>query len=278
MSNNDINESNIFKELSGDLDFWDIKQESQKVEIVKDSIYYMKIASKWMFYFNIFLAVFVLLLFSYSYIEKDESLLNNSLLNPFCSILLWWDLSSKITWDCSSVYALYNNYSSLNDSAKNTYTKIVSDILPWVYAIENFSLSKDVKFLVEKTDNKLRPLDILSDFDKLKNSFVAWDKWQILCSNIEIDKDSNFSMSCTAYSSDWNNSIPSSDPGKKISGTSISLASSFISYIEKNSKDFEIIEKPKSFSSEIYSWVWYYTKKTDFNLKLKYFKNNINNF
>lgn len=278
MSNNDINESNIFKELSGDLDFWDIKQESEKVEVIKDSIYYMKIASRWMFYFNIFLAVVVSLIFSYSYIEKDESFLNNSLLNPFCSILLGSELSSKIPWDCSSVYALYSKYSSDNDLLKNTYTKTISDILPWVYAIENFSLSKDVKFLVEKTDNKLKPLDILSDFDKIKNSFVAWDKWQILCSNIEIDKDSNFSISCTAYSSDWNNSIPSSDPGKKISGTSISLAASFINYIEKNSKDFEIIDKPKSFSSEVYSWVWYYTKKTDFNLKLKYFKNNINNF
>ena len=31
MSNNDINESNIFKELSWDLDFWDIKEESKKL-------------------------------------------------------------------------------------------------------------------------------------------------------------------------------------------------------------------------------------------------------
>jgi hypothetical protein len=60
-------------------------------------------------------------------------------------------------------------------------------------------------------------------------------------------------MSCTAYSSDWNNSIPSSDPGKKISGTSMSLAASFINYIEKNSKSFEITDKPKSFSSDVYS-------------------------
>lgn len=278
MSNNDINESNIFKELSWDLDFGDIKQESEKVEIVKDSIYYMKIWSKGMFYLNIFLAIIVSLLFTYSYIEKSESMLNSSLLNPFCSILLGSDLNSKITWDCSSVYSLYNNYKSLNTNLKSTTAKTISDILPWLYAVENFSLSKDVKFLVEKTDDKLKPLDIMSDFDKLKNSFVAWDKWQIKCSNLEIDKDSNFSMSCSAYSSDWNNSIPSSDPGKKISGTSISLASSFINYIEKNSKNFEIIDKPKSFSSEIYSGVWYYTKKTDFNLKLKYYKNNINNF
>lgn len=278
MSNNDINESNIFKELSWDLDFGDIKQESEKVEIVKDSIYYMKITYKWMFYFNIFLFLVLVLLFSYTSIQKSESMLNSSLLNPFCSILLGGDLSSKVSWDCSSIYALYNNYLSLSENAKNTYTKTISDILPWVYAIENFSLSKDVKFLVKKTDDRLKPLDIMSDFDKLKNSFVAWDKGQIKCSNLEIDKDSNFSMSCTAYSSDWNNSIPSSEPGKKISGTSISLAASFISYIEKNGKSFEILDKPKSFSSEVYSWVWYYTKKTDFNLKLKYYKNNINNF
>jgi hypothetical protein len=57
----------------------------------------MKIASKGMFYLNIVLAIIVSLLFSYSYIEKSESMLNNSLLNPFCSILLGSDLNSKIT-------------------------------------------------------------------------------------------------------------------------------------------------------------------------------------
>jgi hypothetical protein len=45
--------------------------------------------------------------------------------------------------------------------------------LPALYSVENFSLSKDVKFLVEKTDTKLKPLEIMSDFDQLKNSFVA---------------------------------------------------------------------------------------------------------
>lgn len=278
MSNNDINESNIFKELSWDLDFWDIKQETEKIETVKDSIYYMGLARKWLFYFNIFLFVIFVLFLSYVKIQKSETMLNNSFLNPICSILLWSELSSNISGDCSSITSLYEKYRFDNENIKLNYTKTISNILPSLYAIENFSLSKDVKFLVEKTDSKLRPLEILSSFDKLKNSFVAWDKWQLICSNVEIDKDSVLSLSCTSYSSDWTDSIPSSDPGKKISGTSISLASSFISYIEKNSKDFEIVDKPKSFSRDNYTWVWYYTKKTDFNLRLKYYKNNINNF
>lgn len=278
MSNNDINESNIFKELSWELDFWDIKQESETLDVVKDSIYYMWLSRKWLFYFNIALLLILLLVFSYVKIQKSETMLSNSLLNPICSILLGSDLSSKITWDCSSVYSLYTKYNTDNETAKMTFTNSITNILPTIYALENFTLSKDVKFLLEKTDSKLRPLDILSSFDKLKNSFVAWDKWQLTCSNIEIAEDSLLSISCTAYSSDWTDSIPSSEPGKKISGTSISLATSFISYIEKNSKDFQIIDKPKIFSWDNYTGVWYYTKKTDFNLKLKYYKNNINNF
>lgn len=278
MSNNDINESNIFKELSWDLDFWDIKEESKNEEIIKDSIYYMNLSKKSLFFLNIALLFILVLTFSYVSIQKNEDMLNNSLLNPFCSVLLGWEISSKVNWDCSSVYSLYNEYSTKNETLKTSFTNTIAAILPALYSVENFTLSKDVKFIIEKTDSKIKPLDILSTFDKLKNSFVAWDKWQLTCSNLEIDSQNNFSISCTAYTSDWSDSIPSSDPGKKISWTSISLASSFISYIEKNSKEFEILDKPKTFSREDYTWVWYYTKKTDFNLKLKYYKNNTNNF
>lgn len=278
MSNNDINESNIFKELSWDLDFWDVKNEVEKKELLKDSIYYMALARKILFYINWFLLIIFILLYSYVSVQKNEDMLNNSLLNPFCSILLGDNLSSKISWDCSSVYSLYNKYHSDNLSSKKNYLNEISEILPYLYAIDNFTLSKDVKFILEKTDSKIRPLDILSSFDSLKNSFSSSDKWQLVCLNIDIDKDNNLSISCTAYTSDWSDDIPSSIPWKKISGTSISLASSFINYIEKNPTEFEIVDKPKSFSREDYTWVWYYTKKTDFNLKLKYYKNNINNF
>lgn len=278
MSENEINESNIFKELSWELDFWN-EQASKKDSLkqIKDLKYYLKLSSKILLLVNIF--IFVIILFSYSYIkiQNDSDLLEVSYLNPICPVLVWLDISSQV-WDCSSVSALSYKYNSMIDSIKSDSSKKIWEIAPLLSSIKNFTLSKDVKFLVDRTQNRLRPSDILEEFDRLKNNFSSSDKWQIKCQNVEISAPDTFSISCSAYSSDWNISIQTWDAWKKVSWTSISLAANFIDYIEKNSKNLEITDKQKSFTAENFSWNWYYTKKTDFTLNMKYNQNNINNF
>jgi hypothetical protein len=82
-------------------------------------------------------------------------------------------------------------------------------------------------------------------------------------------------MSCDAFSSSRDTLIiwPEWKPDKKlrVTGTSISLASSFINFLEINSEKFTIIDKPTEFSFDEVVWVWKYTRKTsfDFTLKLK---------
>ncbi|MDD4151651.1 MAG: hypothetical protein PHR68_03485 [Candidatus Gracilibacteria bacterium] len=278
MAENDINESNIFKELSGELDFGNIQNVDNNGNLEKkDANYYMKLSSKILMYVNIGFFTLLLILFSYIKIEQNDTLLENSYINPICYFLLGGETSSLVG-DCSSVSALSNKYNNSIKDLKTSATNKIIEISSPLFAIKNFTLSKDVKFIIDKNQTKIKPLVIFEEFDKIKNAFTSRDKGQIQCQNISMDNDFNFSINCTAYTSDWNTSIPTAEVGKKVSGTSISLAANFINYLEKNSTNFEIINKPKSFSIQNYSGNGYYTKKTDFNLTLKYRDNNINNF
>ena len=95
----------------------------------------------------------------------------------------------------------------------------------------NFTNSKPVTFLLNKTDSRLKPLDILSDFDAIKNKFEPIDKSKIQCFDMVIKDDMTLSARCEAYSSDWDSDI-STVNNQKNSGTSISVASSFIDFME----------------------------------------------
>jgi hypothetical protein len=88
-------------------------------------------------------------------------------------------------------------------------------------------------------------------------------------------------VTCDAYSQGYENNWIvgfSGEVRKKseyISWTSLSLANSFLNYIEKTSKDFTIVDKQKLFEIGSVDWsseIWLatgYTKRTTFNIKLK---------
>ncbi|MGB2110428.1 MAG: hypothetical protein ACPHY8_00360 [Patescibacteria group bacterium] len=65
---------------------------------------------------------------------------------------------------------------------------------------------------------------------------------------------------------------------EKISGTSITLATSFLHYIENNSDSFIIQDKQRTFKKEpYYSDNNIYTSETKFELKMQYIpSNNLN--
>ncbi|MFC1797711.1 hypothetical protein ACFLY2_00560 [Patescibacteria group bacterium] len=74
-------------------------------------------------------------------------------------------------------------------------------ILEKLYSVENFTKTKDVIFLADKSDNKLQVLSILEEFDNLKNAFDPVVKEKIQCDSIVIDSSKqNISMSCSAFS------------------------------------------------------------------------------
>ncbi len=67
--------------------------------------------------------------------------------------------------------------------------------------------SEKVSFIISQTKAKNNPINILSEFDALKNSFSPIDKSQIRCYDITIT-DNNLTASCSAYSTAWEPSIP----------------------------------------------------------------------
>jgi hypothetical protein len=73
--------------------------------------------------------------------------------------------------------------------------------------MKDFINSKEVVFLLDASENKKNPLDMLVRFDELKNSFLETDKLKIQCNDLEVT-DNELKAKCFAYSSAWDRTIP----------------------------------------------------------------------
>lgn len=186
--------------------------------------------------------------------------------------------------DCSSVSALNQEYAKKTQELRTLITSKVSSLFVDLYAIENFTNSKEVAFLMSSKENRIRVLDMLNDFDNLKNDFSRGDKKMILCDKISINNKFEMDVTCEAYSSSWEKSdgvgggilgSTASKTGDFSEGTSVSIAASFLNFIEKNkTSNFKILEKPKVFETQGVVWDGPYVKKTKIRFQLKY--NNLN--
>lgn len=275
---------NIFEELSWELDFGKDKPESSQSR-KKWPEDYMKIWITTLSIFNVIFVVFFALSFLYVQVQKNTDYAWKSMLDPFCFLVLW-DLQEKNTFDsCSSIASLNNSYSSKIEEIKTQLATKMESIFLDLYTIENFWFSQEVSFLMDNKVNKMKIIDILNDFDKLKNDYAAGDKKQVDCNSIKVTSDNVVSMTCDVYSSSWERAdignglwIVGDTWDRKnslVEGTSISAAASFLNFIEKNSAyNFQLIEKQKIFDSQVV-WEWPYVRKTTVDLKLKY--NNLKN-
>jgi len=75
----------------------------------------------------------------------------------------------------------------LQETKKKQFSEI-SEIIGSLYTLENFIHSKEVTFLLDKSINRLKPLEIFSEFDKLKNDFDPFEKTKIKCFNITLQE------------------------------------------------------------------------------------------
>lgn len=281
---NKVNDANIFKELSWELDFWkeEVEVPTQKV---KDKEYYLKLWVSILWIVNIVLFLFFILSFWYVKIQTNNSYYSKTFLDPFCFIILW-DLSEKNTWDyCSSISSLIVDYDTKTTKLKDDIWEKLASVVFDLYSIENFMQTKEVAFLMNNKVDRLKVLDILNDFDKLKNDFSAWDKKLVQCEDMKISDDGNVEMSCEIFSSSWDRVDPTTwwwivwDSWDRntslIEWTSISTSASFLNFIEKNPEyNFQLLDKQKTFDSQVI-WDGQYVKKTQVELKLKY--NNLKN-
>lgn len=267
-----INSENIFDEFT---DSKEIKEELEKTdkENEKDIYYYLKKLS-WVFLIlNIIFFLIIIACFGYIYIQNKEQKTEYNFLSPVCQLFL----GSKSIYPstCYWVTPTLAEFTSKLDELSKNQSQAILPLLWDTYALENFNVSKKVGFILEKWESRLRPLEILSEFDAMKDLFSSTDKSEITCYDIELANDI-LSMTCDSYSSDWNTDILSVENTALRTlngwGTSISKASSFINFYEQYSESpFTVVEKPDFYTSESFQ-SWPYTRRTTFQFSLRYAK------
>jgi hypothetical protein len=217
------------------------------------------------------------MLTAYSYIQKNEEAMDLSYFNSVCWIFLWKE-AANLYGDCGSLASVKNEYDQRIDRIKWSQAQSITELLDRVYALDNFLFTEDISFLLEKSSSKLPVTKMLQEFSQLKDAFVS-SKWvyTIECREVTLNNNWEMVLSCTSYTSDWSDSNIIWFNGQvtwwnKISGTSITVASSFINYIKNQANEFKILEATNlySFSDNIEEWKERYTKSTDFELTLKY--------
>lgn len=253
-----------------DLDFWnDIKEIDEKIS--KDIYYYIWLIWNIIWYINILAFIFIFTLAWYIYIQSSDKFYRSEILNWVC----WYLLPEEAieSWqNCSWVKSLLLNLdTSVSKIADIQFEKIYT-LLPNIYSLENFLFTKEVQFLLIESQEKVPILDMLNEFDDLLKWFYSVDKWQIECDGIQISSDNVLTTNCTVFASDWNTEImwPDWTYLNKTSGSTISLASSFLNYIQKESKSFNLVTKQKIFTKDLFDGNWFYTSSTSFKLSLKY--------
>lgn len=280
-NNNDFDNSNIFNELSQDADIENTIKELKEVE-ERGLYYYLWFYSNIIKFVNYFLFFIIVVFFIYNYVQKSDTLYQNSYLDLVCPLVLWQEVSDNLTSDwisCSSVSSFLVNYKkdNLDTLEKSQYNKIIS-LLPDVYAQKLLFKSKDISFILNKNSERLEVFAMLSDFDELIKSYDYVDKNKVKCESITIDSEGILRTTCIAFSTDWDEWILWYDPedkNSKVNWTAISVASSFLNYIEKSSTKFTLLDKQKKFSLWSVEDIGFYTASTNFTLELKYNWNNL---
>lgn len=272
--------SNIFDDFSTDSSLIeDVKKSKERMK--KDWYYYLSILWKLFQWVFIVLLISSIIIFAYIKIQESENFKNNSFLDPFCFIIKRTEVASPYTY-CSSITATKKYYEEELSTLKAKQTKWMLSNLVVIYENENFLNSKDVTFLKNESQTRLDTIKVLEEFDSLKKAFLWLEKNKIQCARWSIDANNKvFEITCNAYSQSYENNWIvwfSWDPTKKeeyVSGTSASIANSFLNYLEKNATWFSVFDRQKMFesdtildSSELWITSWF-TKRTNFTIKLK---------
>ncbi len=266
-----IDSTNIFEEFSQDEK---LKSEVKNTQKQKDkgTYYYLWIMNGILKSINIVMIFVFIVAGAYVYIQNNDEIRNIPYLDPICWLLIDTEFIPKGE-SCSSISSLNKVYWEINKSMSDKYYTKIANAIEDVYFVSNFAFSNEVLFLLDRTKNRISPLSILEKFDKLKNEFEPINKGKILCSNVKISWEGVLSIDCNAFSSRWDRNIVwlswKNQKNENVSGTSISIASSFINYIEKNSTDFVLINKQKEFSFTDVADYWWYSRKTNFKINLK---------
>ncbi|MDD3793274.1 MAG: hypothetical protein PHI37_00480 [Candidatus Gracilibacteria bacterium] len=269
-----INSSNIFDDFTNDTSLIN-EVERLKEKEKKDVYYYMSLFGAILQNIFVLLLIFAFIGYTYLYIQKNPNISNKAILDPFCFIINKSGIEIPDgTIYCSSITFTKNFYDYKMEQLRNEQSIKIFENITRLYEEGNLLKTKEISFLINKKNEKVNVLKVLEEFDKLKNDFTGIDRRKIQCEDIAINSnDSSLTASCTSYSQGYERGIIGFSGVKnaeQTSGTSISIANSFLNYIDKNSKNFIIEDRQKIFNNTIISGEKNgYTNKTEFELKLK---------
>gem|GEM_PF-1519973 len=171
---------------------------------------------------------------------------------------------------CSSLSGLQKTYVDKTETLRKQLIDEMSTYFSEDYKLKNFGASSEIHFLTNNKISRLRVLNILNEFDRLKNEFTGKEKLKVHCVDIRITEDSVMHLKCNFVGSPWIPGIigPKADANDRISGSTISYAMSFLNFIEKNpASRFQVIEYPITLTTDDTDRG---EKETDIEFKLKY--------
>lgn len=267
-----LDNQNIFEDFAAD-DSLGKEVEHHEENIKKDTYYYLRVFSSIMKVLNAFLFLVVGILVIYIFIQNNTTERRYSFLEPICSAFLGQS-ANEVNGCYSLGYYLQKTKTELEEN-KVSQTRQIASLLGDIYLVDNFIYSEVVNFLIHQSKNRLKPTKILSEFDALKNRYEPVDKAKITCRDIVVREGFILDMSCEAFSSDWDTQVLEVQGGilseVASGGTSISIASSFIEFLESDpNSNFTVLNKQKVFFSSSITGKGIYTKKTPFTLSLRY--------
>jgi hypothetical protein len=89
-------------------------------------------------------------------------------------------------------------YNTQLNNLKTQQTSSIIPILINLYKTENIFNSKEVVFLTDKKEKRLKPRLILNEFKDIKNNF-SYDDKSIVCDNIVINSENMLTADCDAF-------------------------------------------------------------------------------
>jgi len=266
-------DGNILQELTWwTIDFWKEKNSPPKK---KKKLEYIQTIISSLFFIQLILLIGIIVASGYIYIQKQDTYVNIDFLSPICLLLLWSDLSEKNTnignHSCSSLAGLKTSYIDNTGTLKKELIDEINNFFTEDYKIENFWASSEIYFLTNNKINRLRVLNILNEFDRLKNEFTGKNKSTVQCIDIRITDESIVHLKCQFIGSVWISGIIGNKAdinNNKTSGTTISYAMSFLNFIEQHPQShFQVLEYPSTLTIEDTEARF---KETSIEFKLKY--------
>ena len=264
---------NIFSDFTNDTKLQaDITVMEEKNK--KTLLYYIQMATGIFKTTNALIFVCIWLFSLYAKAQSSE-MIDLSLLKPVCFIFEWSNFTDYA--NCTSITSRSLQVKSQIELIKAEQFEKISPLIADIYSVENFIFSKEITFLINKSKNRVKPLQILREFDLLKNKFEPLEKSKISCSQISLHEENILKLSCEAFSSDWDKQIVGFSWDKSqnsVEGTSLSIATSFLNFLDENAKNFTLLNKQKVFSTSSVN-NGPYTKKTSFDVELKFLNDSL---